>query len=174
MTTQGGPAGAARGDEPVPRVQVADEQAWSGTDVADNTAVLAHGAAATLKVHHGVWAYSHGDLCVRWTGCERRGAMVGNARTTPPLNLPPLPPGPGGRATAAERLNLTALRDAMNLAHQTVLAARFLPGEKVQLQSARVAHLLAMCRYERALNACGLPIPPRLRQEARLLRRLLG
>jgi hypothetical protein len=62
----------------------------------------------------------------------------------------------------------------MNLAHQTVLAARFRPEEKERLRTARVAHLLAMSQYERALTSCRLPIPPRLRQEARLLRRLLA
>jgi len=74
----------------------------------------------------------------------------------------------------SNRRSLPALRDMMNSAQRTVLVARLAPADAVQLRTARVAQLLAMTKYEQALTGCHLPIPPRLRQETRLLRRLLG
>ena len=79
------------------------------------------------------------------------------------------------RGTAASnRHSLPALRDTMHSAQRTVLLARLPSSDAGQLRIARVAQLLAMTQYERALTGCDLPIPPRLLQEARLLRRLLG
>jgi len=62
----------------------------------------------------------------------------------------------------------------MTLAHQAMLVARRPPADRAELLRARVAQLAAMTRYEEALTSCRLPIPPQLRREARLLRRLLG
>jgi hypothetical protein len=75
---------------------------------------------------------------------------------------------------ARDRQHLTALRDAMNLARQAVLVERRHPADQPQLRNARVAQLLAMCQYEQALTTCRLPIPPGLRQESQILRRLLA
>jgi hypothetical protein len=55
-----------------------------------------------------------------------------------------------------------------------VLLARLPPSDPGQLRIARVAQLLAMTQYEQALTGCRLPIPSRLLQETRLLRRLLA
>ena len=96
--------------------------------------------------------------------------MVGFTSTTPS----PAPAIATTRAAATpERYNLTAMRDAMNLAREKVLAARLPPSDQSQLRAARVEHLRAMSQYEQALTSCRLPIPPRLLQESRLLRRLL-
>lgn len=78
------------------------------------------------------------------------------------------------RAATPDRQKLDALRVAMNLAQRTVLAERRHPADQPQLRIARVAQLLAMSRYEEALTSCCLPIPPRLRRETQLLRRLLA
>ena len=75
---------------------------------------------------------------------------------------------------ASSRRSLPALRDTMNSAQHSVLIARLPPSDTGQLRKARVAQLLAMTQYEQALTSCHLPIPPRLLQEARLLRRLLA
>ncbi len=78
----------------------------------------------------------------------------------------------GGDASS-NRHGLIALRDTMNSAQRTALVARLPPADPAQLRVARVAQLRAMTQYEQALTGCRLPIPQRLRQEARLLRRLL-
>ncbi len=62
----------------------------------------------------------------------------------------------------------------MNAAHRSVMLARRAPVDPAQLRSARVALLLAMTHFELALTNCRLPMPPRLRQECQLLRRLLA
>jgi hypothetical protein len=77
------------------------------------------------------------------------------------------------RTAASHRHSMVALRDTMNSAQHTVLLARLPPSDAGRLRLARVAQLLAMTRYEQALTGCRLPIPPRLLQESRLLRRLL-
>ena len=74
----------------------------------------------------------------------------------------------------SDRQRLTAFRNSMNSAHQRVMTARRAPADQGQLRAARVAHLLAMTQYELALTNCSLPIPPRLRRESQLLRRLLA
>jgi hypothetical protein len=71
------------------------------------------------------------------------------------------------------RHGLTALRDAMSSAREAVMTARAAPAGQIQLAAARRDHLAALSAYQQALTEFGLPIPPRLRDEARLLRRLL-
>ncbi len=96
--------------------------------------------------------------------------MPGLLRTPSPGDPQPADPpthSPGPR-------RLVALRDTMTRAQQTMLVARRPPADHVELRLARVAQLAAMTRYEEALTSCRLPIPPQLRREARLLRRLLG
>ena len=98
------------------------------------------------------------------------------AALTPSAAPPEAATGSPGKASgmdAPDWPDLTALRDAMNLAHETVLVARRAPADQVAMRRARVAELLAMSQYEQALTRCRLPIPSRLRQDARLLRRLL-
>lgn len=85
-----------------------------------------------------------------------------------------LDPSSAGPPTASDRQRLTAFRNSMNSAHQRVMTARRAPADQGQLRAARVAHLLAMTQYELALTSCSLPIPPRLRRESQLLRRLLA
>ena len=79
----------------------------------------------------------------------------------------------GGTATS-NRQRLPALRDTMNSAQRAALLARLTPSDAGQLRIARLAQLRAMTQYEQALTGCRLPIPRRLLQEARLLRRLLA
>jgi hypothetical protein len=78
------------------------------------------------------------------------------------------------RNATSHRQNLPALRNTMNSARGSVLLARLPPSDPGQLRIARVAQLLAMTQYEQALTGCRLPIPSRLLQETRLLRRLLA
>lgn len=83
--------------------------------------------------------------------------------------------GPGGPRTPTFDLQrLAELRDCMNSAHRSVMLARRTPVDPAQLRTARVALLLAMTHFELALTNCRLPMPPRLRQESQVLRRLLG
>jgi hypothetical protein len=67
---------------------------------------------------------------------------------------------------------LTDLREVMNLARDAVMVARRPPSLPTRLSAARGDYLAAIMEYERALTAFRLPVPPRLRDEARLLRRL--
>jgi hypothetical protein len=67
---------------------------------------------------------------------------------------------------------LTDLREVMELARAAVMVARRPPSLPTRLSAARGDYLAAMMEYERALTAFRLPVPPRLRDEARLLRRL--
>lgn len=91
------------------------------------------------------------------------------------------PPGPAVPSPATTResgtqdwRNLTAFRDTMNLTREAVQVARRPPADSAQLRTARVAHLVAMSQYEQALTNSRLPIPQRLHQQVRLLRRLLA
>lgn len=76
--------------------------------------------------------------------------------------------------TPPGRRDLTAFRDTMYRAQETVMVERRAPADQGRLRTARVAQLQAMCEYERALTSCSLPIPQRLHQDALLLRRLLA
>jgi hypothetical protein len=67
---------------------------------------------------------------------------------------------------------LTDLREVMNRARAAVMVARRPPVVPLQLSAARGDYLTAMLAYEQALTAFRLPVPHRLRDEARLLRRL--
>jgi hypothetical protein len=99
--------------------------------------------------------------------------MTGRART---IDSPVVQLGTDRAAVGSAMTNrhrLTALRDTMNSARRDALGARIPPANAGQLRVARVAQPLAMSRYEQALTGCRLPVPPRLLQEARLLRRLL-
>ena len=96
---------------------------------------------------------------------------------TPPTTPPEVAASSLGGASGADtpdRLNLTPLRDAVNLSQRAVLIARRAPTDRAGLRTAREAQLLAMSRYEQVLTLRRLPIPRRLHQETRLLRRLLG
>ncbi|WP_270887485.1 hypothetical protein [Pedococcus sp. 5OH_020] len=67
---------------------------------------------------------------------------------------------------------LADLRQAMNVAQVLVMTARRPPVVAVQLSAARGDYLATVLAYERALTTFRLPVPPRLRDEARLLRGL--
>jgi len=94
---------------------------------------------------------------------------------TPPVAMDPpyadLPVVPQAMGRNSPQV-LTDLREAMNLAQVTVMAARRPPAAPIKLKAARIDYLAAMVAYERALTICRLPVPPRLRDEVRLLRRL--
>jgi hypothetical protein len=114
------------------------------------------------------------SLTVSGAGRERRDPMAG--RTAPIASPDAAVEGTREerRTAASKRHSLPALRDTMNSAQRTVLLARLPPSDAGELRCARVAQLLAMTQYEKALTGCRLPVPPRLLQEVRLLRRLLG
>jgi hypothetical protein len=78
-----------------------------------------------------------------------------------------------GRALGPDgSLVLDALRQGMDQAREAVMAARRPPAGPTQLKDARETYLLAMLAYLRALSIYRLPVPPRLRDEVRLLRSL--
>jgi hypothetical protein len=62
----------------------------------------------------------------------------------------------------------------MAAAHEAVMTARRPPAGQLELKAARRDYLGAIVDYERALNALRLPVPPRLRDEMRLLSRLVS
>ena len=76
--------------------------------------------------------------------------------------------GPG-----AGRGHLVPLRDAASTAREAVLVARALPNTSPALLAARRAHLGALVDYVQALTDHGLPVPARLRDDLRLLRRVV-
>ncbi|MFC7598338.1 hypothetical protein ACFQU3_23720 [Terrabacter sp. GCM10028922] len=67
---------------------------------------------------------------------------------------------------------LSGLGEAMTLARRVFMAARRPPAGPMQLKNARDDYLATMLAYEQALTVMRLPVPPRLRDEVRLLRRL--
>lgn len=67
--------------------------------------------------------------------------------------------------------HLMVLRDRMNRAHDSLLTARR-GADPRQVLAARGEQLRAMTEYEDALVSCRLPVPPRLRRDIGLLRRL--
>lgn len=75
--------------------------------------------------------------------------------------------------SACSRAQLATLREAVSHAQEAVLAMRRSPADREQLATARREHLAAMLAYERALTSLRLPVPPRLRDELRLLRRVV-
>jgi hypothetical protein len=68
---------------------------------------------------------------------------------------------------------LVPLRQSMAVALEAVMVARRHPSVAVQLQAAREEYLATIVAFEQALTVLGLPVPPRLRDEGRLMRRLL-
>ena len=69
---------------------------------------------------------------------------------------------------------LGSLRQTMDGARAEVMAARRATATRTDLDKARNDYLLAMVAYQQALTVYRLPTPPRLRDELRLLRRVLG
>lgn len=69
---------------------------------------------------------------------------------------------------------LAELRRGMDLAREGVMAARRPPAGPSDLVEARADYLVAMLAYQEALSVYRLPIPPRLRDEVRLMRGLVS
>ena len=69
---------------------------------------------------------------------------------------------------------LGSLRQTMDGARAEVMAARRATATRVDLDKARNDYLHAMVAYQQALTIYRLPTPPRLRDELRLLRGVLG
>ncbi|GAA4728987.1 hypothetical protein GCM10025782_29740 [Pedococcus ginsenosidimutans] len=76
-------------------------------------------------------------------------------------------------ASGAGRGHLVPLRDAASTAREAVLVARALPNTSPALLAARRAYLGALVDYVQALTDHGLPVPARLRDDLRLLRRVV-
>ncbi len=70
--------------------------------------------------------------------------------------------------------SLPALLEAVQSARQGVREARGLPLGRENLSTAHASLLKAMEHYTAHLTACGLPIPPSLRDDLRLERNLNG
>jgi hypothetical protein len=79
-----------------------------------------------------------------------------------------------GQLTSSGRVILLHLRAAMLEAHARVVTCRQRPVDVPRLLAARRAYVCAMTAYEQALRALHLPVPPRLRDDLRLLRRLVA
>lgn len=92
--------------------------------------------------------------------------------TTEPPGLPP-EVGHQAMGPAASSV-LTALRDSVTQAREAVMAARRPPAGPTELKVARGDYLAAMLAYQQALSAHRLPIPRRLHDEVRLMRRLVS
>ncbi|MDC5697781.1 hypothetical protein OO014_10955 [Intrasporangium calvum] len=67
---------------------------------------------------------------------------------------------------------LGSLRQSMDRAHTALMAARRATSGRTDLERARSDYLRAMVAYQQALAVFRLPVPPRLRDELRLLRRV--
>jgi hypothetical protein len=83
------------------------------------------------------------------------------------------PMRPEQRLTSSGRVLLADLREAMAAAQAEVANQRRPPSDPNLLAIARSHHVAAMIAYEEALNALHLPVPPRLRDDLRLLRRVV-
>ena len=68
--------------------------------------------------------------------------------------------------------DLTQLAAKVRQARQLVQARRMAPGAPVDLVLARASLLEAMEDYAAELTTRGMPIPPRMRDDLRLLRQL--
>jgi len=68
---------------------------------------------------------------------------------------------------------LAELHVAMSSAQAEVAARRRQPSDPTLLAVARGHHVTAMVAYEEALRSLHLPVPPRLRDDLRLMRRLV-
>ena len=78
------------------------------------------------------------------------------------------------QVTLSGQLLLANLRDALVEAEHEVAMQRRAPCDAHLLALARRHHYSALDAYEQALTALKLPVPPRLRDELRLLRRLVS
>ncbi|MDV3223504.1 hypothetical protein [Intrasporangium sp.] len=89
---------------------------------------------------------------------------------------PPEPPPPGVDPTMGADATsvLSSLRDSMNEAREAVMVARRPPAGPTQLKDARGDYLATMLAYEQALNLYRLPVPRRLHDDIRLMRRLVS
>ena len=79
----------------------------------------------------------------------------------------------GQQLSSSGRVLLADLREAMANAQVEVANQRRPPSDANLLAIARSHHVAAMIAYEEALNALHLPVPPRLRDDLRLLRRVV-
>ena len=77
------------------------------------------------------------------------------------------------RRMSSSGLLLAELHAAMTVAQAEVAAHRRPPSDATLLAIARGHHMMAMAAYEEALTSLHLPVPPRLRDDLRLLRRLV-
>ncbi len=105
-------------------------------------------------------------------GDVERGLPTSAADTTAP-GPTPLATGAGRAAVASGRALLAELRRAMHAARDVVRVERHRGADRQTLLAARRRHLDTMLAYEQALTAARLPIPPSLRDEARLAARVL-
>lgn len=80
---------------------------------------------------------------------------------------------PEQQLSSSGRVLLADLCEAMTQAQAEVAAQRRPPSDPNLLAVARRQHVAAMIAYEQALNALHLPVPPRLRDDLRLLRRVV-
>ncbi|WP_140743919.1 hypothetical protein [Pedococcus bigeumensis] len=80
---------------------------------------------------------------------------------------------PERRLSLSGRALLAELHEAMATAQAEVAAQRRPPSDANLLAIARSHHVLAMIAYEEALKSLHLPVPPRLRDDLRLLRRVV-
>jgi hypothetical protein len=79
----------------------------------------------------------------------------------------------GHQLSSSGRVLLADLREAMANAQLEVANQRRPPSDANLLSIARSHHVAAMIAYEEALTALHLPVPPRLRDDLRLLRRVV-
>lgn len=76
--------------------------------------------------------------------------------------------------TRPARAILLDLRDATSTAHEQMMAARRPPHDRATFEAARLNYLGSLMAYADALRQLGLPLPRRLRDDLRLLQRLVG
>lgn len=72
------------------------------------------------------------------------------------------------------RAILLELRDATTTAHEQMMAARRAPHDGAMFEAARLTYLGSLTAYDEALRQLGLPLPRRLQDDLRLLKRLVG
>jgi hypothetical protein len=82
-------------------------------------------------------------------------------------------PVPERRLSVSGRALLAELHATMATAQAEVAAQRRPPSDAHLLAIARNHQVLAMIAYEEALTSLHLPVPPRLRDDLRLLRRVV-
>ncbi len=80
---------------------------------------------------------------------------------------------PERRLSSSGRAMLAELHEVMATAQAEVASHRRPPSDPNLLAIARSHQVMAMIAYEEALTSLHLPVPPRLRDELRLLRRVV-